>query len=113
LSMILLLGAATLHLGNYTLRQWVWRAPAFGAIEALAEILTSAVLVALGREPIGTGRATWGDWFTVAGGLLVWRTVAVSTFALILGGIVRLVRRWLEQSGTPVTEDTPAPSQSP
>jgi hypothetical protein len=112
LGTIILLGAATLHLGNYTLRHWAWRAPAFGAIEALAECLTIAVLIAVGREPLGTGHATWADWPGLAFNALFWRTITVSTFALVLGGAVKLVRHLFARSGTPVTDDTPVSSET-
>lgn len=111
ISMILLLGAATLHLGNYTLRNWAWRAPAFGAIEALAECLTIAALIAIGREPLGIGRATWADWPGLAFTAIFWRTIVVTVYAVVLGGAVKLVRSVLARSGTPVTEDTPASSE--
>ncbi len=112
IGMIVLLGAATLHLGNYTLRNWAWRAPAFGAIEALAECLTIAALIAIGREPLGTGRATWGDWPGLAFNAIFWRTVVVTVYALVLGGAVKLVRIVLARSGTPVTDDTPVSSET-
>jgi hypothetical protein len=95
LGIILLLGMATLHLGNYTLKQWLWRAPAFAAIEAAAEALASIGLIALHREPLGAGRAQYSDWWGIAGSLLFWRIVGVSLFALVLAGVVQLVRRWL------------------
>ncbi|HEV8362806.1 MAG TPA: hypothetical protein VGQ52_04750 [Gemmatimonadaceae bacterium] len=111
IGMIILLGAATLHLGNYTLRNWAWRAPAFGAIEALAECLTIAALIAIGREPLGTGRANWGDWPGLAFDAIFYRTIVVSVYALILGGAVKLVRSFLTRTGTPITDDTPASSE--
>jgi hypothetical protein len=110
--MIILLGAATLHLGNFTLRNWAWRAPAFGAIEGLAECLTVAALIAIGREPMGTGRATWGDWPSLAFNAIFWNTIVVSVFALILGGAVKLVRSFLTRTGTPITDDTPASTET-
>jgi hypothetical protein len=112
IGMILLLGAATLHLGNYTLRHWAWRAPAFGAIEGLAECLTMTVLILFGREPLGIDRATWADWPELAFNALFWRTITVSIFALVLGGAVKLVRNFLVRSGTPVTDDTPVSSET-
>ncbi len=112
IGMIILLGAATLHLGNYTLRNWAWRAPAFGAIEALAESLTIAALIAIGREPLGTGRATWGDWPGLAFDAIFYRTIVVTVFALVLGGAVKLVRSFLTRSGTPITDDTPVSTET-
>lgn len=95
LGLILLLGMATLHLGNYTLRHWVWRAPVFAAIEGATEALTSLGLIALHREPLGAARAQFSDWVGIAGSLLFWRIIGVSLFALLLAGVVQLVRRWL------------------
>lgn len=112
ISMLILLGAATLHLGNYTLRNWVWRAPAFGAIEGLAECLTIAALIAIGREPLGTGRAMWGDWPGLALNAIFYRTIVVSVYALVLGGAVKLVRSFLTRSGTPITDDTPVSTET-
>lgn len=85
-------GMATLHLGNYTLRQWLWRAPLFGAIEGAAEALTSLALTWLHREPAGSERAHMHDWPQLAAGILFWRVVAVVAFALVLAGVVQFVR---------------------
>lgn len=92
LRFIVLFGMATLYLGNFTLHHWLWRAPAFAAIEAVAESLTSLGLIALHLEPLGSARATFADWPEMASGTLFWRVVAVVTFALILAGVVQLVR---------------------
>lgn len=92
LGAIFLFGMATVHLGNFTLRQWVWRAPAFGAVEALAEALASLALILLHREPAGTARAHLHDWPQMAIGIFFWRVLAVVAFALLLAGIVQLVR---------------------
>lgn len=87
-----LLGMATLHLGNYTLRQWTWRAPLFGAIEGAAEAMTSLALTWLAREPAGTQRAHLHDWPQLALRILSWRIALVVLFALVLAGVVRFVR---------------------
>jgi hypothetical protein len=92
---ILLFGMATLHLGNFTVRQWVWRAPVFAAIEAATESAVSLGLIALGREPLGSERATFADWPTMARDVFVWRVSTVVAFALLLAGVVQLVRRIL------------------
>lgn len=92
---VLFLGAAALHLGNFTLRHWWWRAPAFGALEATAEMLTSLGLIALHREPLGTGRAEFGDWTSMAINIFPLRVLAVSVFALVLAGVVQLIRRMM------------------
>jgi hypothetical protein len=88
----LLCGMATLHLGNFPLKQWFWRAPAFAVIAAVAESLTSLALIALGRERLGTTAAKYGDWPQIALDILFWRLAAVLSFALVLGLVVRLVR---------------------
>lgn len=90
--LIVLFGMTALHLGNYTLRHWLWRAPLFAVLEAVAESLTSLALIALQREPMGSARATFADWPSMASSTLFWRVVAVAVFALILAGVVQLVR---------------------
>ncbi len=91
----LLFGMATLHLGNFTVRQWLWRAPVFAAIEAATEAAVSLGLIALGREPLGSERATFGDWPTMVRDVFIWRVGTVVVFALLLAGVVQLVRRIL------------------
>jgi len=85
-------GMATVHLGNYPLRKWVWRAPAFAAIEAAAESLTSVGLILAHREPMGSERAHLDDWVTITGSIFLWRLVGIVIFALVLAGIVQFVR---------------------
>jgi signal transduction histidine kinase len=92
LRFIALFGMAALHLGNFTLRHWVWRAPTFAVVEALAESVTSLGLIALHREPMGSARATFDDWPEMALGTLFWRLAAVVAFSLLLAGMVQLVR---------------------
>lgn len=92
LGTLFLCAMATLHLGNYPVRHWVWRAPAFAALEAVAEALTSLVLVAVRRERIGTGVASYGDWPMLASQTLLFRILAVGLFALVLAGVVQVVR---------------------
>ena len=94
-----LAGMATLHLGNYPVHRWLWRAPLFGLVAAAAELATSAALIALGREPLGTGRATFHDWGDMLGDVLFSRVLVVTIFAFILGGTVQVVRIWLLRRG--------------
>lgn len=89
---IFLFGMLTLHLGNYTLRQWLWRAPLFGFAEASAEMLTSLALIALHREPYGSARAEWAQWPAMVEDTFRMRVIAVMVFALLLGGVVQVVR---------------------
>jgi hypothetical protein len=89
---IFILLMASLHLGRFPLRDWLWRAPAFAALEGAAEMVTSAVLIALGREPLGTAAATFRDWPAMLLRTVGWRVVTISLFALLLAGIVKWVR---------------------
>lgn len=89
---VLYLSLLAAHLANYPVRHWLWRVPAFAAVEALAEAATSAALIALGREPLGTVRATWADWPTLAIGGFWYRAAAAAVFSLLLAAIVTAVR---------------------
>lgn len=90
---IFLLGMATAHLANYPLQQYLWRTPAFALIEVAAEMGTSAILIALGREPNGTVAAHWDDWFGLARNALLLRGLSIVVWGLVLAGVVQLVRR--------------------
>jgi hypothetical protein len=89
---IILLALATLHLGNYPVRHWLWRAPLFGAVEAATELAVSAALTAAGLERMGTAYAHWHDWWQSLTWVLVTRVVVVCLFAALLAGVVQIVR---------------------
>ena len=89
---VILFGMATLHLGNYPVRRWPPRVVAFVLLEILAELATSATLIALSLEPMGTGTATMYDWPVLAYHVAVRRTIALALYALVLAGVVQLVR---------------------
>ena len=89
---VVLFGMVTLHLGNFTVRRWLWRAPLFALIEASAESLTSLGLIALHREPLGSARAIYADWPGIVGSIFTWRLSAIVVFALILAGVVQMAR---------------------
>jgi hypothetical protein len=95
LGVLFILGMATLHLGNFPLHRWLWRAPVFAAIEAAAESLTSLALIFAHREPIGSERAHPHDWLEIVGRTFLWRLVGVCLFALLLAGVVQFVRYML------------------
>ena len=96
LGVTILFGMLAAHLANYTLRTWVWRVPGFAALEALAELVTSAVLIALGREPLGSReRAELIDLPHVALGVMQYRIVPLIVFGVVLAGVVYSVRYWL------------------
>lgn len=85
----------TLHLGNYTLRNWAWRAPLFAVLESGTEIVTSLALTALNLEPLGADKAEMADWLPTATRILFWRLLGISLFALVLALVVSIVRRVL------------------
>jgi len=89
---IFLFTMATLHLGRFPLKEWPWRAALFAIVETAAEMGTSLLLIAMHREPWGTVRAEYPDWQPMAVGVLFWRLVTVTLFALLLGGTMHLVR---------------------
>ena len=95
LGIVILFGMTTLHLGNYTLRQWVRRVPIFAIVEAATESLVALGLIALGREPLGSTRAGYGDWMMIVQETFVWRVVAIILFAFLLAGVVQFFRRVL------------------
>lgn len=77
-------GALTWHLSNFPLRRWPARVAAFVGIEVAAEFGASSLLIALHREPLGSGVATWADWWGLAGNTLLER-------GLVLGGYAGLL----------------------
>jgi hypothetical protein len=89
---VVLFGMVTLHLGNYTVRRWVWRAPLFALIEASAEALTSLGLIAIHREPFGSARATFADWPGIVGNIFTWRVSSIVVFALVLALVIQMTR---------------------
>ena len=89
---LIFFGMATAHLGNYPIHHWLWRAPLFGVVEAAGEMLASLALIALRREPMGTDRASMRDWPGMAVETTLWHVVAIVLFALLLAGVVQLVR---------------------
>lgn len=89
---VFMFAMVTLHLGNFPLRHWVWRAPMFALLVAATEMAVSAGLIALGREPLGTARATFADWLGMALDVAVLRLAATSAYALALAVIVQWTR---------------------
>jgi hypothetical protein len=112
--LLVLCAAVTIHLANYPVYRWLWRAPLFVVVEVAAEMATSLVLIWLRREPIGSARAEWGDWPGMVGTTLVTRLVTVGGWALILAGVVWIVRRTVlrdervEEDPEPTEDTAPA-----
>lgn len=92
-ALLFIIGMTTAHLSNFPLHRWVWRAPAFAALEVVGEMATSLVLIAISREPNGTVRAHYGDWIGMGFRTLLLRALVVIAWSLVLAGIVQLVRR--------------------
>jgi hypothetical protein len=107
LGTLFLLGMATLHLGRFPVREWPWRAPLLAVLETAGEMTVSLVLIALHREPWGTARAEFVDWQAMATGVVFWRVLGVSVWALLLGATVSFIRgRVLKDTGREVEPKT-------
>jgi hypothetical protein len=90
-----LFAMTTIHLANFPLRRWLWRAPSLGMLVAAGEMVASLALIVVGREPNGTVRAELADWPGMAGSVVLYRVTAVCAWALLLAGAVTLARNAL------------------
>jgi hypothetical protein len=108
IALVFVVGMATAHLANYPLHRWVWRAPAFAALEIVGEMATSLFLIWIGREPNGTVRAHYGDWPGMLIRTLEIRGLVVVVWSLFLAGIVQVVRTRLvkEEADDPIETPT-------
>jgi hypothetical protein len=93
LGTLVLLGMTTAHLANFPVRAWGWRAPLFAFVEVAGEMMTSLLLIALGREPEGTSRAEFHDWPSMAMRALVQSELTICLWALLLAAAIVFVRR--------------------
>jgi len=89
---VLLLGLATVYLGNHPVRQWIWRAPLFAVLEAAVEAVMVAILLKIGVERIGTEHAHARDWWSIVSDILIYHGIAILVFSLILAVVVQTVR---------------------
>lgn len=116
LGALIILGMSTAYLANWTIRSWVWRAPLFALVEAAGEMLTSLVLIVLHREPEGAARAGLGDWPHMAVRALLQSELSICLWALLLAGVITLIRRsGMAPPGTerePVDAETVASEQA-
>ena len=94
----------TWHLGNFPVRRWPLRVAAFVLVEVAAEMGMSSLLIAFGRERIGSRAAVWGDWWPMAGQTLAERAVVLMLFAAVLAVTVQFVRRVVDK-GRGIGED--------
>ena len=91
--LVILVGMTTAHLANFSLQRWVWRAPLFAFVVSAGAMATSLLLIAMRREPEGTARADFHDWPSMAVRFLLYSELTVCLWALVLAGIILLIRR--------------------
>jgi hypothetical protein len=82
----------TLHIGNYPVRHWFWRAPLFAMLEAAVEIGVSLALTLSGLERIGSLTATIEDWQGSALRIALVRVGGIIVFTLLLALVSTVVR---------------------
>jgi len=93
LGVVFVCGVLTWHLSNFPLRRWPSRVAAFVGIEVAAEFGMSSVLIALRKEPLGSGLATWADWWSLAGNTLLERGLVLGGYAGLLAAAMWVVTR--------------------
>ncbi|HVZ49752.1 MAG TPA: hypothetical protein VG916_13285 [Gemmatimonadaceae bacterium] len=116
LGVAFLFGMCAIHLANFTLRNWTWRAPMFAVMEAGSEIVTSLALTTLNLEPLGAEKADFSDWLPTGMRILSLRLVGIVLFTLVLGVVVSILRRIIlkaEHRGHTVTAVHRATSEHP
>jgi hypothetical protein len=91
--LLILVGMTTAHLANYSLRRWLWRAPAFALVETVGEMATSLLLIALRREPEGAARATFHDWPSMSMRALLQNELTICLWVAVLAAVIVIVRR--------------------
>ena len=89
---VLLFGLMTAHVGNFPLRQWLWRVPAFAFLEAVGEAVVSLLLILVGREPNGSSMAVMGDWPAMVATIVSRRLLYLAVFGGLLAMVVSFVR---------------------
>jgi hypothetical protein len=95
IGLVFLFLMVAIHLGNYTLRHWLWRAPVFALLESGTEIIMSLALTTVGVEPLGAARAELSDWLTTSVRTVIWRLAGIILFTLVLAVVVSIIRRLL------------------
>ena len=105
LGVLVFFGMATLHLGNFPLKRWLWRVPLFAIVQGFAETATSALLIAVHREPYGSAMAEWSDLPVIAGTVLSSHVLALSLYGGILALVVQGIRRSVRAAGDIVVDD--------
>lgn len=85
----------TLHLGHFTLRHWLWRAPLFALLESGTEVVMALALTTVGLEPLGSEKAEMSDWIPMATRNVFLRLTGIILFSLVLAFVVSIIRRIL------------------
>ena len=75
---------ATLYLGNFHAKSWLWRAPLFAALEVGTEVAVSYLLLRAGLETAGSLPATFDDWQRASIRIVTFRMIGIPLFALVL-----------------------------
>jgi hypothetical protein len=89
---VLLLALSTVYLANHPVRQWIWRVPAFTALECAVEAIFVTVLIQFRVERIGTEHAQRADWWGIVSQTWIYNVVAIVSFSLVLAVVVQTVR---------------------
>lgn len=105
LGVLVFFGMATLHVGNFPLKRWLWRVPVFAVVEGAAEVATSALLIAVAREPYGSAMAEWSDLASIAATVLTTHVLVLSVYGGILALVVQGIRRSMTAAGDLVVDD--------
>lgn len=83
---------ATLYLGNFHAKSWLWRAPLFAALEVGTEVAVSYLLLRAGLETAGSLPATFDDWQRASIRIVTFRMIGIPLFALVLALVSTIVR---------------------
>jgi hypothetical protein len=105
LGVLVFFGMATLHVGNFPLKRWLWRVPVFALVEGVAEVAVSALLISLRREPYGSSIAEWSDLASIAVTVLTTHILVLSAYGGILALVVQGIRRSFTAAGDVVIDD--------
>ena len=105
LGVLVYFGMATLHLGNFTLKRWVWRVPLFALTEGVAEVGMAAMLITVGRESYGSARAEWSDLGSIAATVISTHIIVLIIYSGVLALVVQGIRRSVRAAGDIVIDD--------
>ena len=104
-------GSLTAHVGNFTVRTWIWRVPTFALVAAAAESLTSLALIMIGVDRMGAERATLAQWPSIAITILGNRMLLLVAFGTLLAAAVEAARFALYQPAERAAMDVEADAE--